>query len=51
MQVNIPGFGIGWIIALLVLVVCLVIWLAGHALSDDLILALIAALAVARLVP
>jgi hypothetical protein len=50
-NVNIPGFGLGWLIALLVLVVCLVLWVSGHALSDDAILGLIAALAVARLVP
>ena len=48
---NIPGFGLGWIIALLVLIACFVIWLADSALTRDKILALVAALAVARLVP
>lgn len=42
---------IGWLIALLVLIACLVLWLAGKPLSDNTILALIAALAVARLLP
>jgi hypothetical protein len=50
---NIAGHavGIGWLIALLVLIVTLVFWISGHDLTKDWVLALIAALAVARLVP
>lgn len=43
--------GLGWLIALIVLIVCIVIALTDSALTADRILALIGALAVARLVP
>jgi len=49
-NVNLPA-GLGWLIALLVLIVCLILWVTGHALSDDAILGLVAALAVAILLP
>lgn len=48
MNISIPGLSLGWIIALIVLVVCVVIWLVGGP-PDERVLALIAALAVARL--
>lgn len=48
---SIPGFGLGWIIALLVLIAVFVLWLSGHAATDDVVYALVAALAVARIVP
>jgi hypothetical protein len=48
MNVAMPQWSIGELIALLVLVVCLVLWLMGGP-PDDRTLALIAALAVARL--
>lgn len=43
-------FSFGWIIALLVLIACFVIWLAGAHLTVPITLALIAALALAMLV-
>lgn len=43
--------GIGWLIALLVLIAAFVIWLADSALTRDKVLAMIAALALARLIP
>jgi hypothetical protein len=45
---NLPSLGIGGIIALLVLVVCVVLWVVGGVPQP--ILGLIAALAIARLV-
>ena len=50
---NVSGypFGIGALIALVVLVVCIILWIVGHTLSDHTILGLIGALAVARLIP
>ena len=50
---NVGGhpFGIGALIALVVLLICIILWVVGHALSDHEILGLIGALAVARLVP
>lgn len=50
---NIGGhtFGVGALIALVVLVVTLVIWIAETELDRNKILALIAGLAIARLVP
>lgn len=48
---SIPGFGLGWIIALLVLVAVFVIWVADATLDRDRILILIGALALARLIP
>lgn len=44
-----PTFSIGWLIALLVLVVVLVFWISGSPLTRDWLLALLAALAVSRL--
>lgn len=44
-------FGLGALVALLVLIVCLVFAISDTALTRDWILGLIAALAVARLVP
>jgi putative copper export protein len=53
MHWNIGGypFGIGALIALVVLVVCLIFAIADTELTRNWILALIGALAVARLVP
>lgn len=44
------NLGIGWIIALLVLVIVVVLAVIGQALTPLLVLALIGALAVARLI-
>lgn len=44
-------FGLGTLIALLVLIAVFVLWLSGHAATDDVVYALIGALAVSRLVP
>lgn len=44
-------FGIGWLLALLVLVVVVILAVSGHALTRDWALALIAGLALARLLP
>jgi hypothetical protein len=41
---------IGWLIALLVLIACFVIWVASVAVTTPLMLGLIAALAVAYLI-
>lgn len=43
------AFSIGGIIALVVLILCIVLWFIGHGLSDTEVLGLIAALALARL--
>jgi hypothetical protein len=51
MQIQGYSFGLGALIALVVLVICIILWVVGKALTDDETLALIAALAVARLVP
>lgn len=51
MTAHIPGFGLGWLIALLVLIATFIIWVADAPLTRDRILILIAALALARLVP
>jgi hypothetical protein len=50
---NVQGFtfGIGWLLALLVLIAVFVIWLAGEALDREVVLALFAGLALARLLP
>jgi hypothetical protein len=48
MNVSLPAVSIGWLIALIVLVVCVVLWLVGGP-PNERVLALIAALAVARL--
>lgn len=46
-----PPVTIGWLVALLVLVVAVVLWLSGHAFDRDLAYAFICALALARLIP
>lgn len=48
---NTLSFGLGRIVALLVLIACFVIWLADATLDRDRVLILIGALALARLVP
>lgn len=49
MNVAMPVWGIGTIIALVVLVLCIVLLVVGHALTATIVFGLIAALAVARL--
>jgi len=44
-----PAWGLGTLIALIVLVLCIVLAVAGTVLTPHIILGLIAALAVARL--
>jgi hypothetical protein len=52
MNVPVLGpIGLGWLIALLVLVVVVILAVSGAALTRDWTLGLIAALAVARMVP
>jgi len=46
-----PAIGLGWLIALLVLVVALVLWISGHVADKNVVYGLACALAVARLVP
>ena len=46
-----PTVTIGWLIALLVLVIAAVLWLSGHTFDRDLAYAFICARALARLVP
>ena len=49
-----PAIGLGWLIALLallVLVVALVLWISGHVPDKNVVYGLVCALAVARLVP
>lgn len=50
---NVQGYplGLGRLIALLVLIAVFVLWLSGHAANDDVVYALVGALAVAMLVP
>lgn len=43
------GFGIGFIIAIIVLILCVVFWAIGKPLDNDMVLLLIALLAIARL--
>jgi len=43
------GSTIGWVIALVVLILCLVLWFIGRPVTPNEVLGLIAALAVARL--
>ena len=49
MNIGMPVWGIGAIIALIVLVICIILLVIGHALTATLVFGLIAALAVARL--
>lgn len=51
MQVGPMTIGIGWILALLVLVATFVIWIGDSALDKNKILLLISGLALARLLP
>jgi len=51
MNIGNYNFGLGALIALLVLVVCVIFFVGDAQLTRDWILGLIAALAVARLVP
>jgi hypothetical protein len=46
-----PPVTIGWLVALLVLVVAAVLWISGHAFDRDLAYAFICALALSRLIP
>ena len=48
-NIALPAWGIGALIALVVLVVCIILLVIGHALTPTLVFGLIAALAVARL--
>lgn len=47
---TVRSWGLGWLIALLVLVVCVVLLVIGKALDTTTVLVMIAALALARLV-
>ena len=49
MNVAMPTWGIGAIIALVVLVLAIILLVIGHALTATIVFGLIAALAVARL--
>jgi hypothetical protein len=49
MNIAMPTWSIGALIALIVLVVCIILLVIGHALTATLVFGLIAALAVARL--
>ena len=51
MQVGGVTFGIGSLIALLILVIYLILWVIGHAVTDTVFYAGICGLALARLVP
>lgn len=46
---SVRGYGIGWIIALLVLIICVVLLVIGQALTPFVVLVLIALLALSRL--
>jgi hypothetical protein len=49
MNIALPAWSIGALIALIVLVICIILLVIGHALTATLVFGLIAALAVARL--
>jgi hypothetical protein len=49
MNVSMPVWGIGTLIALIVLVIAIILLVVGHALTPHIVFGLIAALAVARL--
>jgi hypothetical protein len=49
MNIAMPTWSIGALIALVVLVICIILLVIGHALTATLVFGLIAALAVARL--
>jgi hypothetical protein len=44
-----PRFGLGWLVALIVLILCIFLWFIGKPLSPAEVLGLIGALAFARL--
>lgn len=46
---TVRGWGIGWVLALLVLIACFVLWLIGKPLDNGTVLALVAMLALSRL--
>jgi hypothetical protein len=48
---TLPPIGLGWLLALLVLLAVVIFAISGHALTRDWILGFIGALAVARLLP
>lgn len=48
-ETTVKAWGIGWVIALVVLIVCVILWLLDRPLTGPQILCLIAALALARL--
>lgn len=49
MNIAMPTWSIGALIALIVLVVCIILLIVGHAVTATLVFGLVAALAVARL--
>lgn len=51
MPAFVNGVGLGWLVALLVLIICIVLMLIGHALTATIVFGLIAAVALARLLP
>ena len=46
---TVKSWGIGWLLALVVLILCIVLWFLGSTLSAPQVLGLIAVLALARL--
>lgn len=46
---TVRGYGIGWVVALIVLIICVILMFLGTPLTPFQVLGLIAALAVARL--
>lgn len=51
MNVSLPAIGIGFLLALAVLVVVLIFAISGHPLTRDWLLGLIGLLALARMLP
>lgn len=47
----IPGFGLGWLIALIGLILVIIFWAVGHALSTNDVLGLFALAFLSRLIP
>lgn len=46
---TVRGYGIGWVVALIVLIICVILMFLGAPLTPFQVLGLMAALAVARL--
>lgn len=46
---TVRSWGIGWLLALLVLIACFVLWLLGKLLDNSIVLVLITMLALAQL--